>query len=459
MHITPDAVARTGTAHASVTGLRRRSRIAALAAGLAGTMIFLSACAGETDSADTEEVTLTVWDFVYEGAMGPTLQELDAEFMEENPNVTIVHEAQPLPSYDQIRQSAVATREGPDVMLNFMSPQIFDYSQGLLRLGEYVDEDLRSQLTGWADGSTGLSEEGDPYAVPWLQSGLMLYYNRALFEAAGLDPDSPPATLEEWTAMCETFNEAGTVPLAGGFTDGAYVGWFLGYFLPSFLGEDEASAFIKGELPWTDERVVQSIQAFQTLWDSGCFAEDAVGLDLFPTAVNQFTNGEAAMFMTFLGASTINYKVFEDALGDDLGLALTPQLPGSINPDSYMVIWNVYGWSITDWAEHPDVAFEYIRHLTSADAQERLSEAVGVLPNHVDASPSLESPAGAQVAEWLKSVPVFTNVENKARASVVSTMTQVFSGVLAGDLSVEEALAQVQEAQEAADAAAPIPSE
>ena len=39
--------------------------------------------------------------------------------------------------------------------------------------------------------------EGKQYAMPFNTSGPVLYYNKKAFTAAGLDPDSPPKTLDE----------------------------------------------------------------------------------------------------------------------------------------------------------------------------------------------------------------------------------------------------------------------
>ena len=65
--------------------------------------------------------------------------------------------------------------------------------------------------------------------MPFNVSNPVLYYNRKMFEAAGLDPDVPPVSLEDLRTMSQTIVDAGaatygwvvdTGPDSGG-------GWFL----------------------------------------------------------------------------------------------------------------------------------------------------------------------------------------------------------------------------------------
>src|SRR5207237_93853 len=87
-------------------------------------------------------------------------------------------------------RTAVASKKGPDVVLNYASPAIFDYYRGLLPLTSYITPDQRRHLTGWTLTSTGLSDKGTPYGLPWNAQGVLPYYNKALFRKAGVDdPD------------------------------------------------------------------------------------------------------------------------------------------------------------------------------------------------------------------------------------------------------------------------------
>jgi sn-glycerol 3-phosphate transport system substrate-binding protein len=50
------------------------------------------------------------------------------------------------------------------------------------------------------------------WSVPWNNSTPILYYNMDMFEAAGLDPNSPPATWQELEEACAAIMEAAAAP-------------------------------------------------------------------------------------------------------------------------------------------------------------------------------------------------------------------------------------------------------
>ena len=51
--------------------------------------------------------------------------------------------------------------------------------------------------------------------MPFNVSNPVLFYNKAAFRAAGLDPEKPPATLEEVKEYAQTLKESGAVNQAG----------------------------------------------------------------------------------------------------------------------------------------------------------------------------------------------------------------------------------------------------
>jgi len=60
------------------------------------------------------------------------------------------------------------------------------------------------------------SIDGNLYCMPFNSSTAMLYYNKDMFEAAGLDPDQPPTTWAELEEYSLQIMEAGAAP--GGFS-------------------------------------------------------------------------------------------------------------------------------------------------------------------------------------------------------------------------------------------------
>ena len=62
-----------------------------------------------------------------------------------------------------------------------------------------VAED-KQRLAGWE----AFSKDGKTYAAPVTLQGHPIYYNKTLYEKAGLDPVSPAKTWDEFVGNCAT---------------------------------------------------------------------------------------------------------------------------------------------------------------------------------------------------------------------------------------------------------------
>ena len=64
--------------------------------------------------------------------------------------------------------------------------------------------------------------EGTQYAMPFNNSGPVLFYNKKAFTAAGLDPEKPPTTLDEVRAAAEKLKANGVEAPLGLKTEPGY---------------------------------------------------------------------------------------------------------------------------------------------------------------------------------------------------------------------------------------------
>ncbi len=104
-------------------------------------------------------------------------------------------------SYDddinKLRQ-ALQTKTTPDLV------QIYDIgtrfmvdSKAVTPMQTFVDKD-KFDLSTFEPNVLGYYKVGTTlYSMPWATSNPILYYNKDMFKAAGLDPDKPPKTFEE----------------------------------------------------------------------------------------------------------------------------------------------------------------------------------------------------------------------------------------------------------------------
>ncbi len=88
-----------------------------------------------------------------------------------------------------------------------------------------------------ADFLANLAEAGQvnrvQYGLPFVTSTRLFFYNKALFDKAGLDPDKPPRTWSQVRSMAERLNSAGVkipygLPLGPEEAQGEALMWMLG---------------------------------------------------------------------------------------------------------------------------------------------------------------------------------------------------------------------------------------
>ncbi|WP_185711263.1 ABC transporter substrate-binding protein [Arachnia propionica] len=311
-----------------------RTRCATLAA-LA--MVLTASCSGspDTDPQDggapdpSAAVTITV------GNMPPEAQAAQrAEFMrtieafqEANPNITVTPEET---TYKPATFNAMlAGGTMPTVLeVPFTEVQRIVEQKQVADITDHVaDSEVISELNPVLR-KQGVDAEGRTWAIPWNMYTIGLVYNRAVFEQAGLDPDSPPTTWDEVVETARTITEKTGVP---GFvmpTAGRNGGWMLTALNYSFGGTIQDFDGTRATMTLDTEAMTKSLDLLRRIrWEA-----DAAGSNFLlegPDVRNEFAAGRVGMF---LGAGdAYNQTVDERGFnGDDFGIAPLPQAPGGL---------------------------------------------------------------------------------------------------------------------------------
>jgi multiple sugar transport system substrate-binding protein len=176
--------------------------------------------------------------------------------------------------------------------------------------------------------ANGQDDAGNIYAVPISAYANSLQYNRALFTAAGLDPDKPPTTWEEVRAdakaIAEKTGKAGFTQMAKDATGG----WMLTTLTYALGGRVESE---DGKSATLDNP--QTKQALQMLHDMR-WVDKSMGTNAgydWPTSNQDFAAGKIGMYLqgsdvyTFLRTqANIDPKVYGIATipmaGDNAGV-------------------------------------------------------------------------------------------------------------------------------------------
>ena len=123
-------------------------------------------------------------------------------FEEANPGVTVDYVGTPFE--DTLNQATIAIlgNNAPDVIqvVSGWVPQLT-----AMDAIEPLSTHLPAEEIGLFPQSSieAVSEGEDVMALPWIPGPIVMGYNRDLLERAGLDPDAPPATWDEFTAAVD----------------------------------------------------------------------------------------------------------------------------------------------------------------------------------------------------------------------------------------------------------------
>ncbi len=181
-----DAISRRGP---------RRAASLAAAIALVPAMSSLALC--QTAAAAAKPVTLTVWEG-FAPSETTALNEMVAKYWTpSHPGIKINMVGS---KTQQAMLIAMSGGESPDLVISgdSESPSLWYHEGAILNLtplASQIQAQLRKEMV---PASTEWGEEGNvTFALPFVDYNWGLFYNKALFKAAGLNPNEPPTTTQE----------------------------------------------------------------------------------------------------------------------------------------------------------------------------------------------------------------------------------------------------------------------
>ena len=404
---------------------RPPARIAVLLAGVAA--LLLAGC-----SASSQHVTtLEFWTV---GPEGEAFAQLLPEFEQANPDIDVRVQRIPLTAAHEKLLTAYAGDSLPDVVqigntwiAEFAALHALVPLQSRVAPSKVIHADDYF-ASAWATNVI----DGTLYGIPWYIDTRLLFYRADLLRDAGFD--TPPRNRAEWRAQMDAIRATshGTrwgallptneydqllalalqqhVPL---LRDGDRYGNFGSAAFKRTLAF-YADLFKRGDLPdWTNVQVGNPWQAFG--------------------------RGEFVFYLS----GPWNIGEFRKRLpASQQGEWSTAQLPGPNGPGDSVA----YGSSlvILRHSKHQDAAWTLIEYLSRPDVQVRFYELLGDLPARRSAweSPALKGDPKLRAfraqLEHMRPAPQVPEWEQ-----IVNMMQQVAARAVAGELTVDEAAAQM----------------
>ena len=278
-------------------------------------------------------------------------------------------------------QTAAAAGEAPDMQyfwngIYHMESVWFGYAQPVN--GLVSDELLK------ATNPTLLSNyDGNVYRVGWYPIPMVWYYNKELFNKAGLNADSPPLTWDELLDACDKLKSAGIAPIGGGIQDGYWGEWYLGHALPQNLDSTgEALDLFIGDRSFRDPKYHEHWTRLQELRDLGFLNKDMSSLELYP-GIDLIVAGELAM------GESIGTRLPADstATGGQIGCMVMPVY--GTGKMAGIPILDVQGIGIATDSENPQAAAAFLEYLHTPERLQAFWDATGWIPSNTNFDDSI----------------------------------------------------------------------
>ena len=403
----------------------RTKRLGALVA--ASTVAFLALSGCSAAGGDGDGITLTWWHNATSDPQKGIYEDVAAEFEADHPGVKV--EVTGYQNEDLQRTlipNALQSGDAPDVFQVWPGGEVRAQAEaGYLK---DLTEPLADEIAAYGGVVKPWEVDGKQYGIPFSFGITGIWYNKDLFEQAGID--ETPATLDELEDAVQKLKDVGVAPIAVGAGDLWPAGhWWYQFALascPTDVLQDSIANLEFDDDCWVEAG--ERLQDFLAIepFNEGFLATPAqTGAD---SSNGLMANQTAAMeFMGPWNAGTIGSLTPEGVAPEWLGWFPFPSVPGAAG-DPTITMGGGDGWGVA--ADAPDEAVELVKYLASADVQRRFAEAGSGIPANPEAADALTDPnlqaIAAGLAEssyvqlWLDSAlgPAFGNPLNQAIVNI-----------------------------------------
>lgn len=352
-------------------------------------------------------VPLTIWWWGEQEAPGAQkwMDKTVALYQTQHPNVQIKTVLQSTDQLIPAFKTAAAAKQGPDIQYLWGGVYTLEdaWAGNLVSLNDLIPA---NELSHYLNNNER-SFEGKQWGIGWYLSDNVMAYNKDLFKKAGLDPDNPPKTWDEFMAANAKLKASGITPIAAGVKDGWFGGW-----LWQLLGKqtidsvDDMKKAVVGDASFTDPKYADWWNKLQELRDKGYLNNDIASLD-YQQGQDLWLQEKAAMVF---GNDTFFPSWIKQMGADKVGLMQVPVYGTGKMADSITV--TAQGMGITSWSKHPKEAADFLMFMHTPDRLKAWYEDTGVFPadDRFDAS-TLENPQMKQLFQWIKT-KASLNLEN-----------------------------------------------
>lgn len=211
--------------------------------------------------------------------------------------------------------------------------------------------------------------EGSFYQLPWKSNPVMVMYNKALFQAAGIDPEDPQmntydAFIEKSQAIVDSGVQSAIWPAP---TSEFYQPWFD--FYPLYLAETDGTMLVEDGKATIDSDAGRAVAEF---WAT--FYTDKL-------SPNEASTDDAMSARTTAMQLAGPWAIPSYAETVDVGFMPVPTSDGRENPTTFADSKSV---SMFTACENQGTAWDFLQFSTNEDSDGQLLELTGQMPMRTD---------------------------------------------------------------------------
>jgi len=430
--------------------MQRKMRRSVAIAVAASAVFGLAACSGggganPTSDDGSMKGTIKVWDLLVGSDKNwkATMDKVDAQFEKDHPGAKIDRIAQPADpaTIHQLMQAAAQSKSGPDLIMIWAWGDVLTLKPSLVPIDKYISKKERDSLTGW----DGVTFGGETYGVPIGLQGLGISYNTKLFQEAGLDPDTPPASVDDLLTACKALNAAGITPIGGGNKEGYLSGWTTSTLYAGTATTKEAAKQATYTAPFTEAPFADAAAGVMKLVDGKCFDKNMPATPWYPDGFQKFQDGKAAMQFTI-------YSQFGYMTDPKIGqyVKFIPSIENTRTPE-FLPAGAMNVWAVTSFSQHKKLAAELALFQEQAKYQQERLDTAGYFPNNkgVSFDDFLKThPGAAPLVKMLKDgAKTVLPVHNMQDAKTNDIYQSQLELVMLGQTSLKDALQATEDSR------------
>jgi raffinose/stachyose/melibiose transport system substrate-binding protein len=390
-------------------------------------------------------VTITWWHISTAEEHKALWQSMADEYTAMHPNVTIEIQVLENEAFKSKLTTVMQSGEPPDIFQSWGGGVMNEYANaGLLRdITPELDANGGEWRNTFGQGALGVYAYKDQnYGVPWDMGMIGWWYNKALFEKAGIT--GTPTTWTEFNDDVDKLQAAGIVPIAVGMGD-KWPGMHMWAYLVTRLGgKDNFMNALLRTGSFADPPFVQAGEMIQALVAKKPFQDGFLGAT-YGDEATAMGNGKAAMELMGQWAPAVekDNSVDKQGIGDNLGWFPFPMVEGGTG-DPNDAVGGGNGFAIGKNAS--DAAVDFVKFLTSAENQKKLA-AIGVaIPVVKGGEAGMTDPLLIQLQKELAKAKYFQLYYDQALPPAMgSVINDSVQALFAGSMTPEQCAQAIED--------------